>query len=95
MAMDVEQCCAMACLAAMACEWDCGIDLHERQRQVSAAKAICCGAARRTAYAAVQLHGATGITDARIGDLVRLILRSEKQWGDKHDHLLRMEKLGA
>jgi alkylation response protein AidB-like acyl-CoA dehydrogenase len=93
MSIALEQAQAMGCVAAMVCELDASISQTIRQHRVSAAKVTCAQAARSVAYSAIQLHGATGITDARIGALIRLIVHCEKRGGDTHYHLTRMENL--
>jgi alkylation response protein AidB-like acyl-CoA dehydrogenase len=90
MLIDLEQAKAMSCLAAAACDEN---PSAQQAHYVSAAKVIVSQAARRVAYGAIQLHGATGMTDARIGALVRLIVKAEKRFGDVHHHLSRIERL--
>jgi pimeloyl-CoA dehydrogenase len=85
MAMALEQLKSMACVAAMALEAG---DASERARLVSAAKALTAQLGRQCGLAAIQLHGAMGMTDeCRVGHYAKRLIANGLLFGDAAFHL--------
>jgi len=85
MAIALEQLKSMACVAAMALD---GGDAAERERLVSAAKVLSAQLGRRSALAAIQLHGAMGMTDeCRVGHYAKRLIVNSMLFGDAAHHL--------
>lgn len=83
----VEQARSMASVAAMAVDEG---DPLRRARAVSAAKAWVGPAGRELARAAIQMHGAMGMTDAcRAGHYAKRLIAIGQLWGDADHHLAR------
>ncbi len=88
MAMALEQLKSMACVAALACDLPEG---RERERLISSAKALTAQLGRRCAYAAIQLHGAMGMTDeCRVGRYAKRLITNSMLFGDASMHLQRV-----
>jgi alkylation response protein AidB-like acyl-CoA dehydrogenase len=88
MAIALEQLKSMACVAAMALEAD---DTAERDRLVSAAKVLAAQLGRRCGLAAIQLHGAMGMTDeCRAGHYAKRLITNGLLFGDAAFHLQRV-----
>jgi alkylation response protein AidB-like acyl-CoA dehydrogenase len=88
MLIAAEQAKSMACAAAMAID---GADEALRHRLVSAAKVVCGQAGRQVAQAAIQLHGAMGMTDeSRVGHYAKRLLVIQQLFGDASHHLRRL-----
>lgn len=86
MAIALEQLKSMACLAAMALDGP----SEGRARRVSAAKVLAGQLGRRSALAAIQMHGAMGMTDeCRIGHLAKRLITNGLLFGDAAHHLAR------
>ncbi len=87
MGMALEEMLSMACLAAMAL--DAGAPAQIK-RYVSAAKTLAAQRGRRCALAAVQLHGAMGMTDdCRASHYAKRLLCIGQLFGDAAHHLQR------
>lgn len=87
MAIALEQIKSMACVAALATECD---TPAERDRLVSAAKTLTAQLGRRMALAAIQLHGAMGMTDeCRVGHHAKRLITNGLLLGDASFHLRR------
>jgi pimeloyl-CoA dehydrogenase len=87
MAIALEQVKSMACAAAMALE---SADGTQRERLVSASKALVSQLGRRCALAAIQLHGAMGMTDeCRAGHYAKRLIANGLLFGDASNHLQR------
>jgi alkylation response protein AidB-like acyl-CoA dehydrogenase len=85
MAITLEQLKSMACVAAMACEAG---DPVQRRRLVSAAKVLASQQGRQVGLAAIQLHGAMGMTDeCRVGHYAKRLLVIGQLFGDAAWHL--------
>jgi pimeloyl-CoA dehydrogenase len=88
-AIALEQIKSMACVAAMAVD---GADAPERARLVSAAKTLAAQLGRRCALAAIQLHGAMGMTDeCRAGHYAKRLIANGLLFGDGAHHLKRFD----
>ena len=88
MLIALEQVKSMACAAAMAV--DAG-DAQQRRRIVSAAKALVGQLGRQVGLAAIQLHGAMGMTDeCRAGHYAKRLLVINQLFGDAAHHLQRL-----
>jgi pimeloyl-CoA dehydrogenase len=88
MAIGLEQLKSMACAAAMAVEAG---DPAQRRRLVSAAKVFASQQGRQIALAAIQMHGAMGMTDeCRVGHYAKRLLVIGQLFGDAAWHLRRM-----
>ena len=84
---------SMACAAALALQAD---SAAERQRLLSAAKALTAQLARRCALDAIQLHGAMGMTDECVASRYARRLIGIGQWfGDASHHLQRFAAVQA
>ncbi|MDE2398443.1 MAG: acyl-CoA dehydrogenase family protein, partial [Burkholderiales bacterium] len=91
MALALEQIDSMACAAALALDAKVPVD---RERLVSAAKALVGPLARRSAFAAIQMHGAMGMTDeCRASHYARRLLAIGCAFGDADHHLQRFAAL--
>lgn len=87
MALALEQVKSMACVAALATEHD---DVRERDRLISAAKTLTSQLGRRSALAAIQMHGAMGMTDeCRVGHYAKRLITNGLLLGDTSFHLRR------
>lgn len=87
MAIALEQTKSMACAAAMALEAG---DASQRARLVSAAKALVGPLARQAGLAAVQMHGAMGVTDeCRASHYAKRLMAIGQLFGDASHHLRR------
>jgi alkylation response protein AidB-like acyl-CoA dehydrogenase len=85
MAIALEQLKSMACVAAMAV--DAG-EPAQRRRLVSAAKVLAGQLGQQVAWAAIQLHGAMGMTDeCRVGHYAKRLLVIGQLFGDAAWHL--------
>ncbi len=88
MLIALEQVKSMACAAAMAV--DAG-EPEQRRRIVSAAKALAGQLGRQAGLAAIQLHGAMGMTDeCRAGHYAKRLLVINQMFGDASHHLQRV-----
>jgi pimeloyl-CoA dehydrogenase len=88
MLIALEQVKSMACAAAMAV--DAG-DVPQRARIVSAAKALTGQLGREAGLAAIQLHGAMGMTDeCRAGHYAKRLIVINQLFGDAPHHLQRL-----
>lgn len=88
MAIGLEQLKSMACAAAMAVEAG---NPAQRRRLVSAAKVLASQQGRQIALAAVQMHGAMGMTDeCRVGHYAKRLLVIGQLFGDAAWHLQRV-----
>lgn len=88
MAIGLEQLKSMACAAAMAVEAG---DRAQRRRIVSAAKVLASQQGRQIALAAIQMHGAMGMTDeCRVGHYAKRLMVIGQLFGDAAWHLRRM-----
>ncbi|MEZ5649311.1 MAG: acyl-CoA dehydrogenase family protein [Burkholderiaceae bacterium] len=95
MVIALEQARSMAYLAAVAFD-DIVIGRAERQRHVSAAKALVGPAGRRVAMQAIQMHGAMGMTDeCRVGHYAKRLMVIDRLFGDENHHLRRLARLTA
>jgi pimeloyl-CoA dehydrogenase len=89
MAIDLEQLKSMACAAAMAVQ---GGGAAQRRRLVSAAKVLVSQKGRAIGLAAIQLHGAMGMTDeCRVGHYAKRLIVIGQLLGDAAWHLRRMQ----
>jgi pimeloyl-CoA dehydrogenase len=90
MLIALEQVRSMACAAAMAID---APDAAQRRRLVSAAKAIAGQCGRQAGQAAIQLHGAMGMTDeCRVGHYAKRLLVINQLFGDASHHLHRLSE---
>ncbi|HUG24445.1 acyl-CoA dehydrogenase family protein [Piscinibacter sp.] len=88
MLIAAEQVKSMACAAAMAVD---SADDVQRRRLVSAAKVVCGQAGRQVGQAAIQMHGAMGMTDeSRVGHYAKRLLVIQQLFGDATHHLQRL-----
>jgi pimeloyl-CoA dehydrogenase len=88
MAIALEQLKSMACVAAMAVEAG---EPAQRRRLVSAAKVFAGQQGRQVGLAAIQLHGAMGMTDeCRVGHYAKRLLVLGQLFGDAAWHLQRL-----
>lgn len=88
MSMALEQLKSMACAAAMAMQ---SPDPVQRRRLVSAAKVLASQKGREIGLAAIQLHGAMGMTDeCRVGHYTKRLIVIGQSLGDAAWHLQRM-----
>ncbi|WP_119157082.1 acyl-CoA dehydrogenase family protein [Caldimonas tepidiphila] len=93
MAIALEQLKSMACAAAMAV--DAG-DAAQRRRLVSAAKALAGQLGRAQGLAAIQMHGAMGMTDeCRVPHYAKRLMVIGQLFGDAAWHLQRMSAAHA
>ena len=91
MAMDLEQLKSMACVAAMALN---SSDTAQRKKLISAAKVLTSQKGREIGLAAIQLHGAMGMTEeCRVGHYAKRLMVIGQSLGDAHWHLHRMTQL--
>lgn len=89
MALALEQLKSMACVAAMALQAD---DAVERSRLVSAAKTLTAQLGRQCGLAAIQLHGAMGMTDeCRVGHCAKRLIANGLLLGDADAHRARFD----
>ena len=89
-AIALEQLKSMACAAAMAVQAD---ELVQRRRLVSAAKVLASQKGREIGLAAIQLHGAMGMTDeCRVGHYAKRLMVIGQTLGDAAWHLQRMRQ---
>jgi alkylation response protein AidB-like acyl-CoA dehydrogenase len=87
-AIALEQLKSMACAAAMAVQAD---ELVQRRRLVSAAKVLASQKGREIGLAAIQLHGAMGMTDeCRVGHYAKRLMVIGQTLGDAAWHLQRL-----
>lgn len=87
-AMALEQLKSMACAAAMAVQAD---EPVQRRRLVSAAKVLASQKGRDIGLAAIQLHGAMGMTDeCRVGHYAKRLMVIGQSLGDASWHLQRL-----
>jgi pimeloyl-CoA dehydrogenase len=85
MAIALEQLKSMACVAAMAVESG---DSAQRRRLVSAAKVLASQLGRQVGLAAIQMHGAMGMTDeCRVGHYAKRLIVIGQLFGDADWHL--------
>jgi pimeloyl-CoA dehydrogenase len=90
-AIGLEQLKSMACAAAMAMQAD---DFVQRCRLVSAAKVLASQKGREIGLAAIQLHGAMGMTDeCRVGHYAKRLMVIGQSLGDAAWHLKRLRSL--
>jgi alkylation response protein AidB-like acyl-CoA dehydrogenase len=91
MLIALEQVKSMACAAAMAV--DAG-EVPQRARIVSAAKALTGQLGRQVGLAAIQLHGAMGMTDeCRAGHYAKRLIVINQLFGDAAHHLQRLSSI--
>ena len=89
MAIDLEQLKSMACVAAMAVQAG---EPVQRRRLVSAAKVLASQKGRAIGLAAIQLHGAMGMTDeCRVGHYAKRLMVIGQSLGDAPWHLQRLQ----
>jgi len=89
-AIALEQVRSMACAAALALQSDVPA---ERQRLVSAAKALVARLGRECGLVAIQLHGAMGVTDeCRAGHYAKRLIAIGQLFGDAAFHLARFDR---
>ena len=87
MTLALEQLKSLACLAAMAVDQ---ADAPQRRRLVSAAKTLTAQLGRQQALAAIQLHGAMGMTaECRVGHYAKRLICNGQLFGDATHHLQR------
>jgi pimeloyl-CoA dehydrogenase len=87
-AIALEQLKSRACAAAMAVQAD---ELVQRRRLVSAAKVLASQKGREIGLAAIQLHGAMGMTDeCRVGHYAKRLMVMGQTLGDAAWHLQRL-----
>jgi pimeloyl-CoA dehydrogenase len=85
LAIALEQLKSMACVAAMAV--DAG-EPTQRRRLVSAAKVLAAQLGRQAGLAAIQMHGAMGMTDeCRVGHYAKRLIVIAQLFGDAAWHL--------
>jgi alkylation response protein AidB-like acyl-CoA dehydrogenase len=90
-AIALEQLKSMACAAAMAVQAD---EPVQRRRLVSAAKVLASQKGREIGLAAIQLHGAMGMTDeCRVGHYAKRLMVMGQTLGDAAWHLQRMRQV--
>ena len=88
MAIALEQLKSMACAAAMAVQAG---EPVQRRRLVSAAKVLASQKGREIGLAAIQLHGAMGMTDeCRVGHYAKRLMVMGQTLGDAAWHLQRL-----
>lgn len=88
LAMTLEQLKSMACVAAMAVESG---QPAQRRKLVSAAKVLASQLGRQAGLAAIQLHGAMGMTDeCRVGHYAKRLIVIGQLFGDPAWHLRRV-----
>lgn len=88
MAIALEQLKSMACAAAMAVQAG---EPVQRRRLVSAAKVLASQKGREIGLAAIQLHGAMGMTDeCRVGHYAKRLMVMGQTLGDADWHLQRL-----
>ncbi len=87
LAIALEQVRSMACAAAAALQPD---GETQRHRLVSAAKELVSRTGRECGFAAIQLHGAMGMTDeARVSHFAKRLIANGQWFGDASHHLRR------
>ena len=92
-AIALEQVESMACIAALACDH---ADTRERDRLISSAKALAAQLSRRCAFAAIQLHGAMGMTtECAVSRYAKRVIANGMLFGDAAMHLDRVVRLRA
>lgn len=85
LAIALEQLKSMACVAAMAVADG---DAAQRRRLVSAAKVLASQLGRQAGLAAIQMHGAMGMTDeCRVGHYAKRLIVIAQLFGDAAWHL--------
>jgi alkylation response protein AidB-like acyl-CoA dehydrogenase len=85
LAIALEQLKSMACVAAMAVAAG---DAAQRRRLVSAAKVLASQLGRQAGLAAIQMHGAMGMTDeCRVGHYAKRLIVIGQLFGDASWHL--------
>ncbi len=89
----LEQARSLACAAAIALD-DAALDVHQRRRYVSAAKALIGALGRRAGLEAIQMHGAMGMTDeCRVGRYAKRLMVIDRLFGGAPEHLRRFDSL--
>ncbi|ATE61179.1 acyl-CoA dehydrogenase family protein [Thauera sinica] len=89
MAIALEMLKSMDCAAAMALA---GADAATRRRMVSAAKVLASQQGRQLGMAAIQMHGAMGMTDeCRVGHYAKRLMVIGQLLGDAGHHLRRFD----
>jgi pimeloyl-CoA dehydrogenase len=90
MVIALEQAKSMACAAAMALETD---SAPQRRRLVSAAKVLVAQLGRQASLAAIQMHGAMGMTEeCRVGHYAKRLMAIGQILGDAQHHLRRFSE---
>ena len=90
MAIALEQIKSMACAAAMAVQAN---EPAQRARLVSAAKVLVAQKGREIGLAAIQMHGAMGMTDeCRVGHYAKRLMVMGQTLGDAAWHLQRLRQ---
>lgn len=93
MAIALEQLKSMACAAAMAVQAN---ESAQRRRLVSAAKVLASQLGRQVGLAAIQMHGAMGMTDeCRVGHYAKRLIVIGQSLGDADWHLRRLARAQA
>jgi len=93
MLVEVEQARSMAMLAALVLDDD---DAAERERTLSAVKALIGRSGRFVAERAVQLHGGIGVTEeAAVGHYFKRLTMIDLQFGDSDFHLSKLAAGGG
>lgn len=88
LAIALEQLKSMACVAALSLD---DADAGVRAHGVAAAKALTAQLGRRAALAAIQLHGAMGMTEeCRAGHYAKRLIAIGQMFGDAGFHLRRV-----
>jgi alkylation response protein AidB-like acyl-CoA dehydrogenase len=91
MLIHLEQARSMSYLAALRCTAE---DVGDRQRALSAAKAVIGQAGRFVGQQAVQLHGGMGMTDElKLSHLFKRLTAAQLMFGDSDTHLQRYAAL--
>lgn len=89
LAIALEQLKSMACVAAMAVESG---EPAQRRRLVSAAKVLASQLGRQAGLAAIQMHGAMGMTDeCRVGHYAKRLIVIGQLFGDAAWHLRQLQ----
>ncbi len=91
MLIQLEAARSMSYLAALRCT---ALDVGERRRALSAAKAVIGQAGRFVGQQAVQLHGGMGVTDElRVSHWFKRLTAAQLMFGDSDTHLQRYASL--
>jgi alkylation response protein AidB-like acyl-CoA dehydrogenase len=91
MLIQLEAARSMSYLAALRCT---ALDVGERRRAVSAAKAVIGQAGRFVGQQAVQLHGGMGVTDElKVSHWFKRLTAAQLMFGDSDTHLQRYASL--